>query len=103
MPPLTFPALARPNQNFVIFCLTKILRPEKFRQANDLGAFFRCLANEFNRAREILLRLWAAAPLNERNLRCLCHSEINHEGHEGHEKEDVRMLGALRDDYLTEP
>ena len=54
----------------VIFGLTKILRPEKFRQANDLRALFRCVANESNGAPEIIFGVRAASHLYERDTRC---------------------------------
>src|SRR5205823_9027584 len=68
----------------VIFGLTKILRPEKFGQANDLRALLGRITNEFERAREIFFRLRAALHLHEPDLRHLglSHSEINHEEHE---------------------
>src|SRR6266481_7484213 len=56
----------------MIFCLAKILRPEKLRQANNLCALSCGIANKFNRASEILLRLHAAAHLDEGDF---CHSE----------------------------
>jgi hypothetical protein len=48
----------------MIFCLAKILRPKKLRQADNLRALSRRVANKFDRAREILLGLHAAAHLN---------------------------------------
>jgi hypothetical protein len=49
----------------MIFCLAKILRPEQLWQADNLCALSRRVANKFDRARKILLRLLAAAHLNQ--------------------------------------
>jgi hypothetical protein len=48
----------------MIFCLAKILRPKKLRQADNLCALSRRVANKLDRAREIPLRLPAAAHLD---------------------------------------
>jgi hypothetical protein len=48
----------------MIFCLAKILRSKKLRQADNLRALSRRIANKFDRAREILLLLRAAAHLD---------------------------------------
>src|SRR4029077_4323861 len=54
---------------FVIFVLAEILRPKKFRQANDLPASFGRIANEIDRVREIFFWLRAAFHLNQRDSR----------------------------------
>jgi hypothetical protein len=59
----------------VIFRLTKILRPEKFRQTNNLCALPRGLPNEIDRVREIFVRFRAAPHLDERDLCYLFHGE----------------------------
>src|SRR5215467_13587488 len=60
----------------MIFCLAKILRAKKLRQADNRCALSCCIANEFNRTREILLRPRAAAHLDQCDLgRVFCHVE----------------------------
>ncbi len=49
----------------MIFALAEILRPEKFRQTNDLRALLRRIADESDCPREILLRLRTAPHLDE--------------------------------------
>jgi hypothetical protein len=48
----------------MIFCLAKILRPKKLRQADNLRALSCRIANKFDRVRQILLQLRAAAHLD---------------------------------------
>jgi hypothetical protein len=48
----------------MIFCLAKILRPKKLREADNLRALSRRIANKFDCARKILLRVYAAAHLD---------------------------------------
>jgi hypothetical protein len=55
MPMLICPEFLGQIEIFVIFCLAKILRP-KSSGRQTIWRLFRCLANEFNCAREILLR-----------------------------------------------
>jgi len=51
----------------MIFRLAKILGTKKFREANNLGAVFRGVANEIDRPRKIFCRLRPALHLHERN------------------------------------
>ena len=86
---------------FVIFALAKILRPKQLRQTDHLRALLCGIANEFNRAREILLRLRAAAHLDQSNL---CHVARSRDI--SHHFNSERFLDFARNDktdgYFTE-
>jgi hypothetical protein len=51
----------------MVFCLAKVLRPKKLRQADNLRALPCCVASKFDRTPEILLRVRAATHLDQRD------------------------------------